>query len=158
MADLPPILVIGLGNDYRSDDGVGLLAARRLREKMLPAVRVIDGVSDAVGLVDAWSPSEHVFVIDCAVSGAEPGYIHRFDAQTESVPDHLFSRYSTHAFSVSDALELARTLGRLPAALKVYGIEAAGCDPGTDLSPAVAASLVTVVDEILAAISSSRVR
>ena len=157
MADLPPILVIGLGNDFRSDDSVGLLAARKIRDKALPAVCVIDGVSDGVSLIDTWSASDHVFVIDCAVSGAEPGCVHKFDALNESVPDHLFSRYSTHAFSVSDALTLARTLGRLPAALSVYGIEAAGCAPGTDLSPAVAASLDTVVGEILAAIGNCRV-
>jgi len=39
----PDILVIGIGNAYRSDDGVGLVAAQRLRDQASKSFRVLEG-------------------------------------------------------------------------------------------------------------------
>jgi len=36
-----PILIIGIGSEYRSDDGVGLVVARELQAKKLPHILVI---------------------------------------------------------------------------------------------------------------------
>ena len=46
-------------------------------------------------------------------------------------------RSSTHAFGVSDAVELARSLDRLPGRLEVYAIEGASFVAGDRLSPSV---------------------
>jgi Ni,Fe-hydrogenase maturation factor len=35
-------LIIGLGNDYRSDDGVGRVVARRLRAELLDEVGILE--------------------------------------------------------------------------------------------------------------------
>lgn len=40
--DKPQVLVIGVGNAYRRDDAVGLVVARRLREKDLKGLTVIE--------------------------------------------------------------------------------------------------------------------
>ena len=42
----------------------------------------------------------------CVQSGAAPGTIHRLDATETPVPSRFF-HYSTHAFSVAQAVELA---------------------------------------------------
>jgi len=143
------ILVIGLGNEFRSDDRVGLYVARAVRLAGLPGVRVMEGVSDAIGLIDAWDEATAVFAIDCANSGREPGFVHRFDGLIDTIPEALFSRYSTHAFGVVDALALAGTLGRLPSRLIIYGIEAESCSPGTTLAPAVQKSADDVAEAII---------
>lgn len=148
MAEASPILVIGLGNDFRSDDRVGLHVARLLQAEQIPQVDILIGIGDAIDLIEHWNRADLVFLVDCAVSGSEPGKIHRFDALVEPIPEDLFSRFSTHAFSVVDALALAGALGQMPSRLIVYGIEADTCSPGTEMSLAVEQA----ADKVLAAI------
>src|SRR5215207_5591238 len=56
---------------------------------------------------------------------------------------------STHAFGVADAIELARTLGRLPARLEIYTIEGADFTAGAGLSPPVAAAVNALTRRIV---------
>ena len=137
-------LVIGLGNEFRGDDGAGRVAARRLRRLSLPNVEVGEESGEGAALLEAWKNAPAVILIDAARSGAAPGTIHRFDATRTPIPSRFF-HYSTHAFSVAEAVELARNLGRLPSRLIIYGIEGRDFAAGERLSPEVAAS----VDELL---------
>lgn len=56
---------------------------------------------------------------------------------------------STHTFGVAEAIELGRVLGRLPASLVIYGIEAGRFDQGAEPQPAVLAAVERVAQEIL---------
>ncbi len=141
-------LVIGLGNDFRRDDGAGRLAARRVRELAGEAVRVIEESGEGAALMDAWRGVELVVLIDAVHSGAKPGTVHRLDAQTQSIPANFF-HYSTHAFSVAEAVELARALDQLPPRLIVYGIEGMNFTSGEGLSPEVAAAAEQVAQTII---------
>jgi hydrogenase maturation protease len=128
-----PTLVIGVGNDYRSDDAVGLAVVRTLKAKQLPGTLYLESDGDGTTLMETWSHASRVIIIDAISSGAQPGTIHRFDALTQSLPvSSSFS--STHAFGVAEAIQLARTFDRLPASLMVYGIEGKKFVAGTELS------------------------
>ena len=107
------MILIGVGNGWRGDDGAGLALARRVRERAPSGVEVREVEGDATALMDAWSGAEHVVVVDAAQSEAAPGTVRRFDAGAAALPVRAL-RSSTHAFGVSDAVELARALGRLP--------------------------------------------
>ena len=124
-------LVIGIGNAARGDDAAGLIAARRLGG--------LEHEGDPLGLLDVWDGVGLAVVIDAVSSGAEPGTIHRFDAAAAPLPALLRTSTSTHAVGLAEAIELARSLGRLPDRLIVYGIEGERFEAGTDLTPAVAA-------------------
>jgi hydrogenase maturation protease len=142
------ILVIGVGNEYRSDDAAGLVVARRLRRLSLGNVTVIEASGEGTDLMESWKGADTVIIVDAASSGAKPGTIHRIDARAERIPTGLL-RYSTHAFSVGEAVELARPMNRLPPRMVVYGIEGERFDEGTVLSRAVQGSVDTVVDLVL---------
>ena len=88
-------------------------------------------------------------LIDAVQSQGEPGAVYRFDARQDPPPADFFN-YSTHAFSVAEAVQLARALDQLPPALLIYGIEGAAFEPGVGLSPAVEAAVNTVADRICA--------
>jgi hydrogenase maturation protease len=120
----PPFLplIIGIGNEYRGDDAVGLIVARRLKERLMDSVTVLEQGGDGASLMEAWRGAETVIVIDAVASGAAPGAIHRFDANTLPIPKNAF-RCSTHAFGVAEAIELSRALGEFPRSLGGYGIE-----------------------------------
>jgi hydrogenase maturation protease len=142
------ILVIGIGNEYRSDDAAGLVVARRLRQLSLGNITVIEESGEGTDLMESWKGADTVIIVDAASSGAKPGTIHRIDARAQRIPTGLL-RYSTHAFSVGEAVELARAMNRLPPRMVVYGIEGERFDEGTVLSRAVQGSVDTVVDLVL---------
>jgi hydrogenase maturation protease len=143
-----PSLLIGIGNTYRSDDGVGLVVIRELRAKELPETFCVESNGDGAALIDAWTNASKVILIDAVSSGAKPGTIHRFDALTQPIPAVL-SFPSTHAFGVAEAVQLAGALHQLPASLLVYGIEGKNFSAGTSLSPEVEDAAHEVVEQIL---------
>jgi hydrogenase maturation protease len=71
----PRILVIGVGNEYRRDDAVGLIVARRLRELSPRNVTVIEESGEGTNLMESWTGADMVILIDAASSGARPGTI-----------------------------------------------------------------------------------
>jgi hydrogenase maturation protease len=143
------VILIGVGNRWRGDDGAGLAVARRVRELAPAGVEVREVEGDATALVDSWSRAEHVIVVDAAESEAAPGTVRRFDAGSQPLPVRAL-RSSTHAFGVSDAVELARALGRLPDRLDVYAIEGASFTAGESLSPAVERAVAKLASELSA--------
>jgi hydrogenase maturation protease len=141
-------LIIGLGNQYRRDDAVGLIVARRLKERAPEHVQVLEESSDGVALMESWKDADAVILIDAVHSGAEPGIFRRLDAHRQSIPAE-FSHCSTHAFSTAEAIELARALGQLPPRLIVYGIEGKIFEAGLGLSPEVERAVRKVVECVL---------
>jgi len=144
------VLVIGLGNELRGDDGAGIEVARRLRGLAAEAgidVRAQQG--EPAGLIDAWSGRKAVVVVDTMRSGAEPGTICRFDASCEPLPAQLRGSSSTHALSLAEAIELARALEQLPPRAVVFAIEGQRFETGAALSDEVRAVIPKVAGMVL---------
>lgn len=140
-------VVIGVGNEARRDDGAGFEVARRVRARRLPGVDVVFIAGDTAALLDAWAGADVAVVVDAARSGAAPGTVRRVEAVGDGAAG-LGLRCSTHALPVTEALALARELGRLPPRLVVYAIEGGGFEIGCGLSPAVAGAVGTVAERV----------
>ncbi len=134
------ILVIGVGNEYRGDDGVGRRVARELEERGPHTFAILEATGEGTTLLESWKSADVVIIVDAVQSGAPPGTIHRLDAQSRPLPAG-FLRTSTHAFGVAQAVELGRALNQLPPHLVIYGIEGKsfGSDPGLSREVALAA-------------------
>lgn len=128
------IKVIGIGNEFRGDDAVGLQVVRRLNENRLPGVEYLQQGGEATALIDALEATDTAIIVDAIQSGADTGQIHRYEISKQPMPAQ-FLRSSTHNFSVQDAIEMSRILGKLPSRLLVYGIEGSRFDQGTEMSP-----------------------
>lgn len=128
-----PILIIGIGNEYCSDDGVGLVVVRELQAKKLPHTLVTECSGDGTELMEMWKIAATAILIDAVSSGTKPGTIYQFDALTQPMPAS-FSFPSTHAFGVAEALGLARALDQLPPCLMIYAIEGKNFAAGKGLS------------------------
>jgi hydrogenase maturation protease len=140
-------MVIGIGNEYRSDDGAGLRVLRALREKMLAGTVLIECTDEGIDLPETWKTASSVIVIDAVSSGAQPGTIYRLDALAQPISTDL-SFQSTHSFGITEMIELARILGQLPARLIVYAIEGKDFSMGTALSAEVESSVQQVVAQV----------
>jgi len=144
------MLVVGLGNELRGDDGAGIEVARRVRERSRPTeVEVRELPGDPTALLDAWEGHEAVVAVDTMRSGAPPGTIRRLDASREPLPTDLCGSTSTHAVGLGEAIELARALGRLPASLVVYAVEGRRFDAGAGLSAKVESAVSTLTTAVL---------
>jgi hydrogenase maturation protease len=142
------IRIIGLGNELRGDDAVGLMAARRIRQEVGDRVEVIEAEMAGVDLIELMKGTRSVLLIDAARSGQAPGTIHRLDASAGPIGGQIFPR-SSHALGTVDALELARAMRVLPATVIVYGVEVESTEAGVPLSPVVVKVLEQLVDQVL---------
>ncbi len=143
-----PILIIGIGNEYRSDDAVGLLVARMRQLLSLEHASILEATGEGTALLEAWKGADHVILVDAVSSESPAGTIHQLDALADPILPGLFA-LSTHAFGVAEAIELARVLGSLPAHLVVIGIEGKHFVAGTSLSPEVERAAREAVESII---------
>jgi hydrogenase maturation protease len=132
----------------RGDDAVGLLAARRLRQAVGNSAEVIEAEMVGVDLMELMEGARVVILVDAARSGQAPGTVHRLDASGGPITGQIFP-CSSHAISTVDAVELARTMGVLPATVIIYGIEAGNTGAGQSLTAPVANALNEVVGQIV---------
>jgi len=132
-----PVVVIGVGNPDRGDDGVGPVVAGMVAEACAPGVTAVADRGDPAVLMDRWDGASLAVLVDAMVSGCPPGAVERFDATVVPLPASM-RLASTHSVGAGEAVELARALGRLPDRLVVYGIEVVSFAPGAQLTGEVA--------------------
>ncbi|SFY05570.1 hydrogenase maturation protease [Streptomyces atratus] len=152
------IAVIGVGNEFRHDDGVGWAVVAQLaewaEERPLPsgtALLVCDG--DPARLITLWEDADLAIVVDAAHAHPErPGRLHRLKVDDGQL-SQTGTATSSHGLGLGNAVELARQLDRLPGQLVVYAVEGADSSLGTGLSAPVAAIVEPLTEWIATEIS-----
>ena len=133
------LLVLGVGNPHRGDDGLGHYAACYLaglwRQRARTDLRILSVDGEATTLLERLSQADHVYLIDACRSKAAPGALFRFDARACALPTAHFG-LSSHGPGLAEALELARALDLMPARCIVYAIEGESYASGAALSRA----------------------
>ncbi|KPI19069.1 hydrogenase maturation protease [Actinobacteria bacterium OK074] len=151
------IAVVGVGNEFRHDDGVGWAVVERLRERAgagppSPDTGFATCDGDPGRLIGLWQGAALAVVVDAAhAHPGTPGRVHRLELDAGQLV--LPSATSSHGLGLGEAVELAGVLGLLPDRLVVYAVEGADGSFGTGLSPAVADAvepLVAAVEDELA--------
>lgn len=132
------VLVLGIGNPLRGDDGVGPRLVRALAGAMPRGCEARCRHGDLLGLVDDCAGFDALVCVDAAAPAGMPGRIHRFDLANGSLPRDLLPA-SSHGIGLAEALELARALGALPSHVVVHAVEGGGFVSGLGVDPLVAA-------------------
>lgn len=130
-------MVIGVGNPYRRDDGVGISVATSVRALAGGGVEVVELDGEPARLLDAWSGADLAVIIDAVHTGAPPGTIHRLEADATVAERSA----SSHGLGLQHAVALGRAVGQLPARLVLVGVEGVEFGDGQGLSTAVAAAV-----------------
>lgn len=153
------IVVIGLGNEFRRDDGAGPAVLGLLRTRPLRDVELLASDGEPAGLLTAWTGAELAIVVD-AMTGSppSPGRLHRIGGRIAGPAPGVAVRQaaSSHGLGLREAIELGEVLGRLPGRLILHGVEAADLALGTGLSAPVAASLDGLARAVLRDIPAGR--
>jgi len=141
-------VVIGVGNEFRRDDGAGPAVIARLRDLAPPGVRLVVTDGEPARLVEAWTGAALAVVVDAVrAEPPHPGKIHRFVVDQPRAATGRGA--SSHGLGLDDAIALAAALDRMPGRLIVHAIEAADLTQGPGLSPPVAAAVDTVTRAVL---------
>ncbi len=136
-------VVIGVGNVFRRDDGVGAAVIAELERREAVQASLITSDGEPTRLLDAWAGKELAVVVDAVLTDAPaPGRIVRTCLPADLAP----AAASTHGLGIPDALRLADVLGHRPGRLVVFAVEAADVTLGLGLSPQVAAAVPAVAD------------
>ncbi|MFE0729570.1 hydrogenase maturation protease [Streptomyces antibioticus] len=148
-------VVIGIGNEFRRDDGVGWAVVALLRERAteqpLPAgTALVQSDGDPGRLIGLWENAGLAVVVDaCFPRPTRPGRAHRWSTATGgALRAAAPARSSTHGFGLAEALYLGDRLGRCPGRVVVYAVEGADHAPGRGLTPAVASAVPRLVRRI----------
>lgn len=149
------MIVIGVGNRFRGDDGVGLHVAEDLLSRHLHEADVVEHSGEGTSLMELWEKEDSVILVDAVHSGKSPGAIFRFDLEEGPIPAPIL-RDSTHTFGVVEAIELSRVLHQLPPHFVIYGIEGKSFDSDSELSPEALQAAKEVEDRILTDLSAEK--
>jgi hydrogenase maturation protease len=143
-----PVVVIGVGNEWRHDDGIGPAVVGQLRDLVPSGVELVITDGEPTRLIEAWTGAALAVVVDAVrAQPPHPGRVHRFVVDRPA--DGLARTASSHGLGLDEAIALAVALDRMPGRLIVHAIEAADLTPGTGLTPAVAAAADPAATAIL---------
>ena len=128
------VVVIGLGNELMSDEGVGIHLVRRLSELQdkFPLVDFIEAGSAGMNLLHLIVNRKKAVIIDCAKMGEKPGTMRRFTPdEVQSIKK--LSHFSLHEADILQVINLSKQLGECPAEVVIFGIEPETLKPGGKL-------------------------
>lgn len=122
---MKPVLLLCLGNELLSDDGLGAEVAKRLSQNQdLPEfAEVIFAATAGFQLIDLLENRQRVLIVDTIRTGkAIPGTLLYFGAGIFT-PSHRLT--NSHQISLPTALEFGKLLGlNMPSVVEVIAVEA----------------------------------
>lgn len=152
------VLVAGMGNVLRGDDGFGVEVVRRLavRQDLPPGVRVIEVGIGGIPLVQELLDGYDLLILVDAVRTAQaPGTLVVLEPTLPDLDGASWEEVTSlvgdpHTTNPSRVLLLARAVGALPSRVLLVGCEALDCeDMRMSLTPPVAACVDRAVQRIL---------
>lgn len=142
------IIIVGIGNPYRGDDAAGWAVIDGLKDTIGSAIELIKERGGVAELIDIFSRYKSVYLVDACRSGGFVGSWRRIDVHKQPIMEEN-AQTSTHGFSLSQAISLAKNLDQLPNKLILYAINGDNYSISNELSPAVAKSVDSVIKAIL---------
>jgi len=153
----PRVVVIGVGNPMRRDDGAGIATVERARPRLPSGVEVMTLGGEATGLLEAWTGAGLAVVVDAVRWDRPPaGGVTRIDATAD--PEALSGwggGTSSHGLGVAEAIALGRALDRLPRRLVLLLVTLTEEGHGAGLSPTAERAVEEAVELLVAEVAAA---
>ncbi len=145
------VVVIGVGNPLRGDDGVGPAAVEAMRGRVPDGTVLAVSDGEPARMLDLWRGADTVVVVEALrARPSRPGELHTLTAADAAA--RTAGTASTHALGLGECLALAEALDQLPPSLVVHAMEVADVELGARLSEAVRSALPGLVDRVAASV------
>ncbi|HYB45725.1 MAG TPA: hydrogenase maturation protease [Nitrososphaerales archaeon] len=153
------IVVLGIGNPYMRDDGIGIVVAQELRKRGLGEdIVVYDSQTLEASLIWQFREADALVILDALTSGAPPGTVSRFKISPRGAP--IEGIPSLHELRLHDLVDLAG-LDLISFPVVIVAVEPKDCSIGEGLTEEMRSALPRVVDEVtrvLTEISATKTR
>ena len=140
-------LIVGLGNEYLGDDGVGVMAARKLRDDREVCADVVDCNISGVGLLDVLAGYGKVIFIDAVhTKRFPPGSVLEFGVDSfRSIHSD-----SPHHTGLAELISISEWLGiDFPKEIAILAVEVEDRFVlGAELSRAVESAIDPLLDKV----------
>ena len=119
------VLVFGIGNPLRSDDGVGVSVIEALSKENLKATTVVSEGVSWIDILGAMIGYDRVIIVDAIQSGGEPGTIYKLSLDDLDHNNKLHA-FSSHDINFLSMLEYGKDLlpEKIPEDIIIIAIEA----------------------------------
>jgi hydrogenase maturation protease len=142
------ILVLGIGNILLRDEGVGVVAARELQDRLYSdAVDIVDGGTSGADLLDFIAERRKVIIIDSIDADAEPGTIFKLKPEDLDYNDNY--NLSLHQLGIAQTLRMAACLGCEPQEVVIIGVKPFDLSPGIGLSKHMQEVLPKIIELVI---------
>ena len=142
------VVLMGVGNPMRGDDGVGVAIIQRLQERPITGVMLLNTETvpeSYIGKVESHEPT-HVLLVDAANFGGHPGDTRLIDAQhiggqavsTHSLPLTIFITYIEKSLGIRVLL---------------LGIQPKNVAFGEEMTPELAEASIRIAETLRRALS-----
>jgi hydrogenase maturation protease len=141
-------LVLGMGNTILTDDGAGIIVARRLK-KQKPELEVIETSEAGLALLDFIVGYDRLIIVDSIKTGqAKPGELYKMEMGALKPTAHLTS---LHGVDMATAFELGQKLGyHMPRRVSIYAVEVKdNTSFGEECTEEVGAKLSLITEQII---------
>ena len=150
------LLVLGIGSPF-GDDRVGWEVVERLKGEgvaaRFPEVRFDTADRPGSLLLTTLEGVDAAILIDAVEAGLAPGEIVRL--ADEAIDARAETLFSSHGLGVGQALQLGRSLGRLPPRLILFGVQLSVSPlPETAEAP-LSKSVTAAIDSLVSQIEES---
>lgn len=82
--------LIGIGNMFRRDDGVGIAIVRNLKRCLSAfdqnGLEIFECSGEGTELMECWQGFQRVIIFDAVMANGEPGKIYRLQADRQFIP------------------------------------------------------------------------
>ena len=143
------LLVLGVGNPLRGDDGIGPRVVEQLQQAGLPTdVEAFDAGAAGFNLLYWLDGRRRVIIVDAADVGLEAGQFARFTPEQVELTGAAEGAGS-HQAGLAEVLALARALERPLPEIVVFGVQPGSLEWGTGLTAEVEAAVPLLVRAVL---------
>jgi len=140
------VKIIGFGNKYRSDDGIGIRIVEEL-EKLdyFKNIEIIDGGTSGTDLIFLIKGCSKIIIIDAIDAGQNVGDV--VNIQISDVEEFIKRDYkslSLHDLNLADILKLIKAL-KINADISIIGVKPKKIDFGDRLSPEIEEKIPEII-------------
>lgn len=142
-------IIIGIGNEFRGYDAIGLLLARSLRKK-LPNIKVVESNGDITELLNYFTEYNPIIIVDAAITDDDNSIgecKHLVINKNSQIFD--LKTFSSHSLGVIEAIKIAKHLNSLPQELHIYGITGRNFNLTSNISEKLMKKIENITETII---------
>jgi len=140
------VKIIGFGNKYRSDDGIGIRIVEELEKlDFFKNIEIIDGGTSGTDLIFLIKGCSKIIIIDAIDAGQNVGDVVNIKiSDVEEFIKRDYKSLSLHDLNLADILKLIKAL-KINADISIIGVKPKKMDFGDRLSPEIEEKIPEII-------------